>query len=124
MSQLRFFTTPLSTTTSPARKDVMSLLEEFCSEVDAVTKKQVTCSLVPGFMTNLGQEYRATAHSQKTSIDHILFRAHVPLDGLPLNFDFYEDEMRRCDQVNDVSKALADFASRDATRETLRLLSQ
>ena len=124
MSQLRFFSGPLNLAASPTYKDVMGLLEDFCREVETVTNLQVTCALVPGFTTNLGQEYRATVHSLKKKIDHILFRAHVPIDGLPVNFDFYEDEMRRCDQVSDVSKALESFAGSDATRETLRLLSQ
>ena len=102
----------------------MNILEDFCREVETVTQNRVTCTLVPGFTTNLGQEYRATAHSQSKNIDHILFRAHVPIDGLPLNLDFYEDQMRRCDLPTDVTSALADFARQDATRETLRLLSQ
>jgi hypothetical protein len=102
----------------------MKLLEEFCEEVITATQQQVSCALTPGFTTSLGQEYRATVHSQKKGIDHILFRAHVPFNGLPLNFDFYGDEMRRCDTVDDVERALADFAHMDTTRETLRLLSQ
>ena len=101
----------------------MALLEEFCNEVAKVTQGAVTCALVPGFTTGLGQEYRATAHSQHKGIEHILFRAYVPIDGLPLNFDFYEEEMRRCDRTADVSTALANFAQLDSTRETLSLLS-
>jgi hypothetical protein len=124
MSQLRFFSATLSTTASPTRQSVMEQLEDFCHEVSAVTAQKVDCLLVPGFITNLGQEYRATAHSQKSNIDHILFRAHVPLDGLPVNFDFYGDEMIPCEHVSDVAKALARFADQNSTRETLRLLSQ
>ncbi len=124
MSQLRFFNTPLTAAASPSRRDVMGLLEAFCREVQQVTQGAVTCALVPGFTTGLGQEYRATAHSQSKNIDHILFRAYVPIDGVPLNFDFYEDEMKRCGSVDEVRSALEGFAQRDATRETLRLLGQ
>ena len=121
MSQLRFFTTPL-TTPSPVHEDVMALLKEFCTEVGKVTQGRVTCDLLPGFPTGLGQEYRATAHSQSKNIDHILFRAYVPFDGLPVHFDFYEDEMRPCRRLDEVSAALTGLAQLDSTRETLALL--
>jgi hypothetical protein len=123
-SQLRFFNLPLNTAASPNWDAVMKLLQDFCNEVETVTQQHVKCVLLPGFTTNLGTEYRATAHSQGKNIDHILFRVHVPFDGLPLNFDFYEDDMRKCENLDDVSIALGDFAAQEATRETLRLLSQ
>ena len=41
-----------------------------------------------------------------------------------MTFDFYDEEMTRCDKVDDVAAALAAFARRDATRDTLRLLAQ
>lgn len=124
MSQNQFFVTPLDTTLSGDRKRIMDLLEQFCTEVKEVTQGKVTCSLIPGFLTNLGTEYRATIRSQGQGSDHILFRAHVPTQGLPLYFDFYEEEMKTCDTIEKVGAALADFAQLDSTREALRLLSQ
>ena len=124
MSGHRFFTTPLNTSTSPARQQVIDLLGDFCKEVVDVTGGKVTCDMLPGFATGFGQEYRATAHSVGKRIDHILFRAYVPVDGLPLSLDFYDEDMTVCQTVRDVEGALAGFATRDETRDTLRLLSQ
>lgn len=124
MSQLRFFTTPLGTAATPNRQSVMSILEEFCHEVQNITQGKVTAALVPGFTLSYGQEYRATAHSTAKQIDHILFRAYVPADGLPMRFDFYDEDVTVCDSVDAVARALSAFAARDATRDTLRLLAQ
>ena len=124
MSGLRFFTGALSSQPSATREQIIGLLKDFCIEVESVTNQRVTCLLDPGFTTGLGQELRVTARSISKQIDHILFRAYVPMDGLPLNLDFYGDEMKACDTVADAAQALAEFARLPVTLDTLQLLSQ
>ncbi len=122
MSQ--FFNPNLMSTPKPkAYDDIMRLLNEFCNDVQQVTNQQVTCALKPGFVTSFGQEWKVTAHSVQKNIDHILFRAYVPVDGVPTRLDFYEEQMTECATADAVRQALQSFARGPAAVETLQTLS-
>jgi hypothetical protein len=101
----------------------MRILTDFCDDVDDVTNRLVTCALKPGFVTGFGQEWKVTAHSVKKDIDHILFRAYVPADGVPTRLDFYDEQMTECATANDVKQALQSFAQSRVAVETLQTLS-
>jgi hypothetical protein len=120
----RFFDPNLMSTPKPrAYDDVMDVLKDFCKDVEEVTNGQVTCALKPGFVTGFGQEWKVTAHSVKKNIDHILFRAYVPVDGVPTRIDFYEEQMTECSSADDVKQALQRFARSSVAVETLQTLS-
>jgi hypothetical protein len=120
----QFFNPNLQSTPKPkAYSDVIGLLNDFCRDVKEVTNGQVTCALVPGFVTGFGQEWKVTAHSVQKNIDHILFRAYVPADGVPTRLDFYEDQMTECATPDEVKRALQSFARGPVAEETLQTLS-
>jgi len=120
----QFFNPNLMSTPTPREYDeVMGVLNEFCRDVAKVTKGKVTCALKPGFVTGFGQEWKVTAHSNPKNIDHILFRAYVPVGGVPTRLDFYEEQMTECSSADDVRQALRSFARSPVAEETLQTLS-
>lgn len=120
----RFFNPNLMSAPKPAAFDqVMGVLNDFCKDVEEVTNGKVTCVLKPGFVTGFGQEWRVTAYSVAKKIDHILFRAYVPVDGVPTRLDFYEEQMTECATADDVKQALQTFAQNPVATETLQTLS-
>lgn len=124
MSRMHFFDPSLKSTPKPqAYEEVMRILNDFCDDVTQVTNGQVTCALKPGFVTGFGQEWKVTAHSVQKRIDHILFRAYVPADGVPTRLDFYEEQMTECTTTNEVKQALESFARSTVAVETLQTLS-
>lgn len=118
----RFFNANLNLPRPRAYQQVMGLLNEFCGDVERVTNGQLTCALVPGFVTNLGQEWRVTVHSVPKNIDHILFRVHVPVGGVPTWLDFYEEQLVECLTADDVQQRLQAFAQSPVATETIQTL--
>lgn len=99
---------------------VVKVLEQVCRDITAFGGKHLGCRLLPGSLTNLGQEYRVTLLAAKSnSPEHILFRAYLPVQGVPCYLDFYDDQMVKCEQVKDIKQQIADFLGRSTTVEQI-----
>jgi hypothetical protein len=104
-------------------QEVMDVLQEFCDAVATYPNGRLQCLRVPGFVTNLGQEYRIIVKSQPRNFEHLLLRAHVPSGGLPVLLDLYDEDLIPCKAIPDLRQTLLDFLNRDATTDVLRTLA-
>lgn len=104
-------------------QNVLVVLQELCDAVAQYPGGRLQCSKVPGFVTNLGQEYRIVVKPTTKPFEHLLLRAHIPASGTPIMLDLYDDDLFRCDSPAVLEQQLTSFLERDSTQDVLRTLA-
>ncbi len=113
----------MSAASTGSMAEVLEVLDAFCAAIQDYANNRVRCARVPGFVTNLGQEYRIVLAPATGSLEHILLRAHVPGAGLPVNLDLYDEDLERCDTKEDLQKALRSFLQRENTNDVINVMA-
>ena len=108
---------------NPQHHDILKVLQDFCDAVKQFPSGNLDCWKVPGFVTNLGQEYRILVKPVSKNYEHLLIRAHVPAAGTPVMLDLYDDDLIRCNTPSDLEKNLLDFLGRPLTQNLLQDLA-
>jgi hypothetical protein len=105
------------------RAPAIALLREMA---DAITQFQqgVKCDVVPGFKTNMGQEYRVVISSSATGYEHTLLRAYLPLNGFPAKLDLYDFSMIDVADAPQLEAVLKDFLQKPETLAALAAYSK
>jgi hypothetical protein len=75
-------------------------------------RKSGSVVLEPGFTTNMGLEQKVVVEVSARSFRDVLFRAYVPVDGYPVEVDFYGENPVRCTSESDLDKAVGQFIKR------------
>lgn len=101
---------------------VLATLDQ-CDGVRQYTGGALECRRFPGFVTNLGQECRIVLRSPG-SVEHILFRAHVPASGFPVRLDLYEEDLVECRDQDTLRERLKEFLEHPTTRDAINSLSR
>jgi hypothetical protein len=102
----------------------LAVLDEFCDGIRAFTGERVLCWREPGFITNLGQEWRVLLKPAVRDYQQVLLRAHVPVDAFPVHLDLYEEAMVVCADAASLREQLKRFLQQSSVRETLTYLSR
>jgi len=92
--------------------------------IEEFTNKRVTCSAIPGFTVDIGQEWRIVlSPAAKPSFSWILLRAYLPPDGFPVTLNVYDDEMTECKKSTELQKALTEYLQNPNVQESINTLS-
>ncbi len=102
---------------------VLGIIDEFCQAIEQGAAGTLACVREPGFLTNLGQEYRVLIRTQRRQFEHILCRAHVDPAGLPTMLDLYDEDLTECDTEAVLRRELLAFLNKSTTRDVLRTLA-
>ena len=95
------------------------VIEEFCQGVAQFTDNRVNCRLVPGFATNLGQEWRVVMRAAGGGPEQVLLRAYIAPRGFPVQLDLYDEDLVECVDEDHLHQALLEFSRRETTAATL-----
>lgn len=111
----------LTTGPQPAEgfQPALQILDEFCAAVEQYSQGKVACRRERGFVTNLGQEWRVVLQSRSGGPEHILFRAHVPVQGRPVTLDLYEEALVKCEDETALRAELRRFLQEPNVREQI-----
>ena len=102
----------------------LDILNEFCGAIRDYTGHRLECWLVPGFLVDLGQEWRVTLKPKSRDYEQILLRAYVPMDAFPTSLDLYGESLLTCSNEATLRKNLANFLKTRTVVETILFLSK
>src|SRR5207249_4284966 len=77
--------------------------------VSKFTQGKVRITREPGFLVNVGQEYRMVLQSAAGGPAHPMFRVYIPLTGYPVNLDLHQEGLQECPTQQDLEAALEEF---------------
>lgn len=100
----------------------LQVLQQVSEAIGKNLSPGLVCLLEPGFTTNLGQEWRLVIESPP-HWTHIVLRAHVPINGYPVQLDLYEEELIRCIDEAALRLELENFIKRPEIIEMIRYFS-
>lgn len=73
-----------------AYKKLLELAKDLASTISEDSDHQVRAVLEPGHTTHRGQQFRIKVYSPSQKDEIIFFRAHIPVGGFPVSFDFLD----------------------------------
>lgn len=107
---------------SPVHQQVMDLMKEAGAQLKRYSPK-LDYAITSGFVVNYGQEWRFTLIATvKNDYKHILFRFYLPARGVPVQLDFYDDDLVTCSTPDDVRKEIELFFQRPSTKQLIDTL--
>lgn len=68
--------------------------------------------LEPGYITNLGQQFRLRLSIPTRKWQDTLLRAYIPTDGFPVRLDLGEEEPVTCADQGEIERAVLGFLTR------------
>lgn len=100
------------------------IISALCDYVRSHTENVVQCWPAPGYVTDLGQEYKIILKGGDPGVEHLLLRAHIPATGFPVRLDLYDEDLIECRTEDDLHQQLRMFLERETTRNVISVLRQ
>jgi hypothetical protein len=94
------------------RDNIKRRLRELCAIMQvelAKDNRDIVVSLQPGFEANMGQQINVVVEIPHRKYRDTLFRVYIPVDGYPIQLDFYGEEPQSADTLEDMENAIASF---------------
>ena len=96
-----------------AHEAVVAALTQIGKQLEAgLSSARLTVSVEPGYSVNLGRQWRVVIRIPATSVEQVLFKAYIPLEGYPVTLDFYSDEPTVCRNNEEMEKEIAAFVQK------------
>lgn len=89
-----------------ALRDIAEGIREF---VDKSKTGQLDVDLEPGYVTNLGQQFRLCLGIPTRKWGETLLRAYIPSDGFPVKLDLGDEESVSCGNKQELDDAVLRF---------------
>lgn len=88
-------------------KQIAADLEERLNS--GFSEKRIVIEILPGLTANIGQQFKIQLVVPGKRFRDGLFRAYIPLDGLPVRLDLYGEELELCPTREDMQKRIFEF---------------
>ena len=102
---------------------VKARLSKICDEIQdrlgKDAKRAIIVSLQPGFQANMGQQLNVVVEIPDRRYQDTLFRAYVPLGGLPVHLDFYGEEPTKAETLEETEEAILGFLGKPEVKSRL-----
>lgn len=72
-------------------------------------ENRILIELIPGLQTNMGQQFNVKLRVPKRRFQDGLFRAYIPVEGLPVTLDLYGDDLVPCHDLDEMQQQIAHF---------------
>lgn len=79
---------------------------------DGLQGAPIRLEVEPGFQASMGQQLRVNVRIPSKQFRDTLFRAYIPVDGVPIYLDLYGEEPERCGNLQDLQENILDFLRR------------
>ena len=99
-----------------ALREVTDALEERLNS--GLPDKPIAIELIPGLQATRGQQFNVKLRIPERGFQDGLFRAYIPLDGLPVTLDLYGDELMPCESLEKMEQQIANFLNEIQSRLT------
>jgi hypothetical protein len=83
-------------------KEIALALEERLNR--GFPEKRILIEVTPGLLANLGQQFNVKLRMPQQAFQDGLFRAYIPLDGLPVSLDLYGEQVVPCKSVEEIQQ--------------------
>jgi hypothetical protein len=111
-------------TPEPAfREAVQSLREAAAAIQDAGIVSDAEVRVEPGHLVNLGQQFNMVLTIPSRNFRDVLFRAYVPMDGYPVNLDFFGETPVPCPDQARLESEIVRFLSDRNVNARLQMIA-
>jgi hypothetical protein len=79
---------------------------------DGLPESPIKVEIEPGFQANMGQQLRVNIRIPTKQFRDTLFRAYIPVDGMPILLDLYGEEPEKCSDPQELQDKVLEFLLR------------
>ena len=106
-----------------AYKALHDVAQGICEALSKDKSAQLDVELEPGFMTNLGQQYRLRLRIPARKWEETLLRAYIPSGGFPVSLDLGDEQPEACDDKSQLDESILRFMNRPEIAHRMSIIS-
>jgi GH43 family beta-xylosidase len=101
---------------------VRSVVEETTAAITAaVANDRLQVGYEVGLNVNYGLQHNVFVRTKDGRFKDIVYRAYIPIDGLPVRLDFLEERLATCTTMQELEDAVAAFFQTPALKTRLAM---